>query len=65
MIINPMTLQNKYKCNAKVMEYLVYKCHLPLLAISGDSYYFAVTDELKEAIKEMSLVLKVLSLWSK
>ena len=65
MIINPLIIQNKYRCNTKVMKYFVYKYNLPILSISGNSYFFAITDELNKAIKNMPLLLKISSVWSK
>jgi len=65
MLINPMFFDNGYKCKKKVMEYLVYQCHLPILGISGEYYYFTDNDVLKRCLKELPISLKISSLWSK
>ena len=44
------------------MRYLVYKCHLPVLGLDGDSYYyFAKTLGLDAALKKMPWNLKMLA----
>lgn len=63
-IINEDCIDNCFKCNKQVMEYLVFKCHLPLLSSDENSYYFATTDKLKEALKKMPFSLKIVS-WVK
>lgn len=61
MITNPEIIQDKYVCNKKIAEYLVFKRSIPILGINGNCYYFANTDKLKEAIKNMPFGLKILS----
>lgn len=62
MIINSSVIENKYKCKKPVMRYLVYKCHLPVLGLDGDSYYyFAKTLGLDAALKKMPWNLKMLA----
>jgi hypothetical protein len=43
MIVNPESISNTFRCNKKLADYLIYKGHLPLLSISGRTYYFAKT----------------------
>lgn len=64
MIVNHIILEDKYKCNKKVMEYLVFKCHLPILGIDGKYYYFANTEDLRESLKAMPLSLRLTN-WTK
>ena len=61
MIINSSVIDNKYRCKRHVMKYLVYQAHLPILGLDGDSFYFATTEELYTALKEMPWYLKVLA----
>jgi len=61
MIVNPLKMNNKYKCNKHVMKYLVYRCKLPILAIDGDSFYFTDNDILRECLKRMPLKIILLS----
>lgn len=61
MIINNEIIEEKYVCNKHVAEYLIFKCHIPLLGYGKTCYYFANTNKLKEAIKNMPLWLKIIS----
>jgi hypothetical protein len=65
MILNSSIIENKYKCNKNVMEYLVFTGHFPILGIEGDTYYFADSALLREYLKDLPLHLKLLSLWVK
>lgn len=60
MFLNPNKLGNKFSCNKKVADWLVYKSHLPILSMDRKNklYYFAITHELKKAIDEMPLWFK-------
>jgi hypothetical protein len=60
MLNNPSIIADKFKCNKAVMRYLVYSCSLPILGMSEDSYYFADTVALKNALKKMPIHLKML-----
>jgi len=62
MITNPEIIQDKYVCNKRIAEYLVFKCSLPLLGVNKNCYYFANTDKLKDAVKNIPLGLKILSI---
>jgi len=61
MIINNSVIENKYKCKKPVMRYLVYTCNLPILGLDGDSYYFAKTEKLENALEKMPRYLKILA----
>jgi hypothetical protein len=67
MIVNPEIMKDKYACREKVMRYLVFKCHLPVLAYGKDMniFYFSDTEELRKCLKEMPLYLKVISIFTK
>jgi hypothetical protein len=65
MITNPSTIENKYKCNKYIKNWLIYNCHLPLLSFDKKYFYFANTDKLKKCLKEIPLGLKLLSKFSK
>ena len=60
-IINPTQedLDGWYKCNKKTCEYLKYKKHLYPISSFGDNYYFAKTEELDLAIKDMPFWLMI------
>lgn len=60
MFLNPNKLGNKFECNKKVADWLVYKNGLSILSIDRKNklYYFAITDKLKEAIDNMPLWFK-------
>ena len=60
MIVNTDFTENKYKCGHTIAKYLVYKCHLPVLSMDDNSYYFSNTESLKKALKTMPLHLKLL-----
>ena len=65
MIINPEVLEGLdiYRCTKnKIMRYLVYKCHIPVLARDKKYYYFTNDSILKECLEEMPLHLKIISL---
>jgi hypothetical protein len=63
MIVNPLNTACLYKCSKRIMEYLVYDRKLPIYGLDGDLYYFAETDELKKALKEMPMGLKIFYLF--
>lgn len=63
MITNPEVIENKFRCKDKrIEEYLIFKCHIPLLALDEKYFYFAPTVKLEECLKKMPLKLKIL-LW--
>lgn len=45
------------------MEYLVYQCGLSAVTIVENSYYFARTKKLDEALEKMPKTVKFLSIW--
>ena len=50
--------------STKVMEYMVYKHKLPILALDdGGRYHFARTDECQKALEEMPIGLRILCLF--
>ena len=59
MINNIEIIEKKYKCIKIVMEYLVYKCHLPVYGIDEKYYYFADTRVLRECLAKMPFYLKI------
>jgi hypothetical protein len=63
MIINSEIIDEKHKfaCNKSTMEYLVYKCGIPLLSFRNGKYYFAKNDKLEECLKRMPLIIKLKS----
>jgi len=63
MITNPENIENKFRCkDRRIEEYLIYRCHLPLLGFDKEYFYFAHTTRLEECFKNMPLKLKIL-LW--
>ena len=59
-ITNPKSIKDKYCCNEKIANYLIYKKKFPLL--SSDSlgnFYFAGTKELYDAIKNLPFWLLI------
>ena len=65
MITNSNSIVDKYKCSRLIMEYLVYQCHLPVLSVDADSFYFAKTNALQEALKKMPFMYKFMSFLTK
>lgn len=63
MIVNPSG-GDYYKSKVKIMEYLVYKCGIPILSFDKNFYYFARTDKLYECLDKMPLMLKIKSLFT-
>jgi hypothetical protein len=59
MLNNPSIIADRFQCNKAIMRYLVYKCGLPVLGLTGNSYYFADTIALKDALKKMPLHLRL------
>ncbi len=66
MFVNPEQLPHikKYKCNKRVMRYLVYDCHLTIFALGEekDTYYFIMNSILQECLDKMPFWIKALSL---
>jgi len=63
MITNPSIIKHKFRCKDKrIEEYLIFKCHIPLLGFDKEYFYFAHTVRLEECLKIMPLKLKIL-LW--
>jgi hypothetical protein len=60
MLNNPEVILDKFECNHIVANWLIYKKHLPLLGLKNQVYYFAKTDELKKAMKEMPIYVKMM-----
>ncbi len=52
-----------YLCNETVAMWLIYKKHLPLFSLKDGVYGFAKTEALDNALKDMGIVLKVLSVF--
>ena len=60
MIINNDILHNTYRCKEIVKNYLLKK-GLPILSYDKDYFYFAKTEKLKDALKTMPLLLKIVA----
>ena len=60
-ILNPTENQLKewYSCKERIAKFLMYKCHLPLVARKGDYYYFVKTEQWKLAIAKLPLWDKI------
>ena len=65
MIVNPSAFDNAYECNKPIMEYLAFKCHLPVLSCVNHTYYFTYNEELKKCLEKMPFSLKVLSFFKR
>ena len=63
-VINPEKIDASklYKCNRPVANWLIYEKHLPLFSRKDGFFYFARTDELSKAIKEMPPHIILLSI---
>lgn len=61
MIINNDILEDSFRCKAIVKDYLVIKKGLPILSYDDDYFYFAQTENLKNALKTMPLHLKLIA----
>jgi hypothetical protein len=61
MILNSEMISNKKKFNKKVAFWLMYEKHIPLLSMdsTGEIYWFAKTELLEQAEREMPLLLKL------
>jgi hypothetical protein len=63
MIINPEKIDNKYATTSRAKaNYLIYKCHIPLLGADIKFFYFTNTKELQNSLKKMPLITKIISL---
>jgi hypothetical protein len=58
-------IPNKKKFNKKVAFWLMYEKHIPLLSIDSASeiYWFAETELLEQAEKDMPLLLKLFGVY--
>lgn len=64
MITNPEIIQEKYKCNKYVKDWLTRNCYIPLMSFDKrGNYYFAKTNKLKECLRKMPLNIKILSIF--
>ena len=63
MINNPESFPMTYYCGKEIAEYLIYKKHIPLLAIKRGFYYFTYDYKTQEAIKHLPLWLKILKIF--
>jgi hypothetical protein len=61
-IVNPETIpkDKKYACNNLVAKFLIYQKNIPLFAREGKTWYFARTEILREALKELPFWLKIM-----
>ena len=59
MFVNADFIKNRYRCNKILADYLIYKLHLPLLAVKGKNYYFSDTPLLQEILRHLPLWLKL------
>ena len=64
MLVNHSIIKNKYRCNNVIKEYLVKKCHLPILSYDDTYYYFARTAKLEECLKSIPFGIQLKSSWS-
>lgn len=65
MLTNPKPEIKKYKCNKRIMEYLVYQCGLPILSFDETHYYFTDNLELRMCLSKMPVPLKLLTKFMK
>jgi hypothetical protein len=54
MIFNIDSIPNKFKCNKRLANFLIYERNLPLLGISGKNYYFTDNELLHEILDGIS-----------
>jgi len=57
---NSKILENAYKCNKLLANYLIYDCNIPLLAIDKDIYLFAKSSVLNNVLNNLPLKYKLL-----
>lgn len=50
-----------YKCNKHVKNYLVFTCNMSILAYDKKYFYFSDTIRLRECLKKMPIIIKLLS----
>jgi len=63
MLINSQIIKKRYRCNRIIANYLIYKCHLPVIGYDEKYYYFAYSNWLEECLENMPLGLKLLSIF--
>ena len=61
MFINHDFFLKKYRCKKNIADYLVYKKHLPILSYDNDYFYFVDNDDLRMALRNMPMWMKVIS----
>jgi hypothetical protein len=54
MIFNIDSIPNKFKCNKRLANFLIYERNLPLLGVSGQNYYFTDNELLHEILNSIS-----------
>jgi len=58
-LLNPEDFKGKmYCCKRKIANYIIKK-EIPLLSFKNDIYYFAMTQELEEVLKNMPWYLRL------
>lgn len=59
MIRNHEIIKNKFECGKRVADYLI-RLGVPLLAVEGDTYYFRETENLRESLKKVPLIIRIM-----
>lgn len=60
MFRNPEVFNDTYQCGKYIANYLIYRCHLPLLGMKDGIYYFSKTKEWEDATKNINHILKIM-----
>ena len=59
MIRNHEIIKNKFECGKRVADYLM-RLGIPLLSVEDNKYYFRETQNLKEALNKVPLIIKLI-----
>lgn len=62
-ITNIDDFSDKYECNSYIAHWLMFTKMIPLLGHKAKKFYFADTEILREALKEMPINIRIMTLF--
>jgi len=63
MLKNPDSVSEKYVFGKMIGKHLIYKEHIDPLGMEGGLYFFSMTDDVRDAIKRLPILLKFLNIF--
>lgn len=59
MIRNHEVIKNKFECGKRVADYIM-RLGIPLLSVEDNRYYFRESEELKETLNKVPLIIRLM-----